>query len=178
MDLKIAGRQKTEWALQRGGRSAHSFSWLLSSPQQPLETEDPPTVSLAPQYTSQHLCRAIINSLHWEMHEKWPFWPGSRRSARKQERNFFTVCKVRFSRSDYLRGLCSKTDRKKTADGSQDWSAPTSALIASARALACDVTSLSLSPSIMTRASDSVPEYRNNSRPRSPSCCSISRARR
>src|SRR5690242_1021164 len=48
-----------EWALQRGGRSAHPFSWLLSSPQQPLETEDPPTVSLAPQYTSQHLCRAI-----------------------------------------------------------------------------------------------------------------------
>src|SRR5215831_11613225 len=35
------------------------FSWSLSSPQQPLETEDPPTVSLAPQYTSQHLCRAI-----------------------------------------------------------------------------------------------------------------------
>jgi hypothetical protein len=34
------------------------FSWLLSSPQQPLETEDPPTVSLAPQYTSQRLCRA------------------------------------------------------------------------------------------------------------------------
>src|SRR2546423_13510796 len=48
-----------EWALQRGGRSAHPFSWLLSSPQQPLETEDPPTVSLAPQYTSQRLCRAI-----------------------------------------------------------------------------------------------------------------------
>src|SRR6266852_1123808 len=51
---------KSEWALQRGGRSAHSFSWLLSSPQQPLETEDPPTVSLAPQYTSQHLCRARV----------------------------------------------------------------------------------------------------------------------
>src|SRR6266542_3002473 len=50
---------KIEWALQRGGRSAHPFSWLLSSPQQPLETEDPPTVSLAPQYTSQRLCRAI-----------------------------------------------------------------------------------------------------------------------
>src|SRR6266446_6033862 len=34
------------------------FSWLLSSPQQPLETEDSPTVSLAPKYTSQGLCRA------------------------------------------------------------------------------------------------------------------------
>jgi hypothetical protein len=43
------------------GRSAHPFSWLLSSPQQPLETEDPPTVSLAPQYTSQQLCRARVN---------------------------------------------------------------------------------------------------------------------
>jgi hypothetical protein len=41
-----------------GVRRAHSYSWLLSSPQQPLETEDPPTVSLAPQYTSQRLCRA------------------------------------------------------------------------------------------------------------------------
>src|SRR6266536_6481987 len=54
---------KIEWALQRGGRSAHPFSWLLSSPQQPLETEDPPTVSLAPQYTSQPLCRAIEDFL-------------------------------------------------------------------------------------------------------------------
>src|SRR5438128_9128706 len=51
---------KNEWALQRGRRSAHPFSWLLSSPQQPLETEDPPTVSLAPQYTSQRLCRARV----------------------------------------------------------------------------------------------------------------------
>src|SRR6476646_5741453 len=43
-----------------GVRRAHPYSWLLSSPQQPLETEDPPTVSLAPQYTSQCLCRAIL----------------------------------------------------------------------------------------------------------------------
>jgi len=41
-----------------GVRRAHPYSWLLSSPQQPLETEDPPTVSLAPQYTPQRLCRA------------------------------------------------------------------------------------------------------------------------
>jgi len=41
-----------------GVRRAHPYSWLLSSPQQPLETEDPPTVSLAPQYTPQCLCRA------------------------------------------------------------------------------------------------------------------------
>ena len=41
-----------------GVRRAHPYSWLLSSPQQPLETEDPPTVSLAPQYTSQRVCRA------------------------------------------------------------------------------------------------------------------------
>src|SRR5438552_16613343 len=59
MNGRYWGSRKSEWALQRGGRSAHPFSWLLSSPQQPLETEDPPTVSLAPQYTSQHLCRAI-----------------------------------------------------------------------------------------------------------------------
>src|SRR5260370_7147555 len=59
MNLEPEALIKSEWALQRGGRSAHSFSWLLSSPQQPLETEDPPTVSLAPQYTSQPLCRAI-----------------------------------------------------------------------------------------------------------------------
>src|SRR5258707_10062771 len=60
MNLEPEALIKSEWALQRGGRSAHSFAWLLSSPQQPLETEDPPTVSLAPQYTSQHLCRAIV----------------------------------------------------------------------------------------------------------------------
>src|ERR1044071_1582942 len=53
------GNKKKEGALQGGGRSPHPFSWLLSSPQQPLETEDPPTVSLAPQYPSQRLCRAI-----------------------------------------------------------------------------------------------------------------------
>ena len=41
-----------------GVRRAHPYSWLLSSPQQPLETEDPPTVSLAPHYTSQRPCRA------------------------------------------------------------------------------------------------------------------------
>jgi hypothetical protein len=71
--MGFMGSQKSEWALQRGGRSAHSFSWLLSSPQQPLETEDPPTVSLAPQYTSQHLCRAIIILLQGEMPEKLGF---------------------------------------------------------------------------------------------------------
>src|SRR6266567_2752173 len=64
---------KIEWALQRGGRSAHPFSWLLSSPQQPLETEDPPTVSLAPQYTSQHLCRARVIFSRMESHEKSRF---------------------------------------------------------------------------------------------------------
>src|SRR5882762_6509062 len=74
--------KKTEWALQRGGRSAHSFSWLLSSPQQPLETEDPPTVSLAPQYTSQHLCRAIIIFWYWETPEKWHFCSRLSRSAK------------------------------------------------------------------------------------------------
>ena len=63
-EFEVKALTKSEWALQRGGRSAHSVSWLLSSPQQPLETEDPPTVSLAPQYTSQHLCRAIIIFLH------------------------------------------------------------------------------------------------------------------
>src|SRR5437868_14373064 len=69
-ELEDDETQKTEWALQRGGRSAHSFSWLLSSPQQPLETEDPPTVSLAPQYTSQHLCRAIEIFSCSKIHEK------------------------------------------------------------------------------------------------------------
>jgi hypothetical protein len=88
MDLKFEGRQKNRMGAATWGRSAHSFSWLLSSPQQPLETEDPPTVSLAPQYTSQHLCRAIIILLHWEMREKWPFWPGSRRSEKNKSATF------------------------------------------------------------------------------------------
>src|SRR5215213_2795115 len=43
---------------------ARSYSWLLSSPQQPLETEDPPTVSLAPQYTPQCLCHASSKFPH------------------------------------------------------------------------------------------------------------------
>jgi hypothetical protein len=43
---------------ERGSVRAHSYSWSLSSPQQPLETEDSPTVSLAPKYTSQCSCRA------------------------------------------------------------------------------------------------------------------------
>jgi hypothetical protein len=50
--------EKRMGATYVGVRRAHPYSWLLSSPQQPLETEDPPTVSLAPQYTSQRLCRA------------------------------------------------------------------------------------------------------------------------
>src|SRR5882762_7989923 len=88
MVLKFEACQKTEWALQRGGHSAHSFSWLLSSPQQPLETEDPPTVSLAPQYASQHLCRAIIIFLHWEMLEKWRFCSRSSRSTKLRVKLF------------------------------------------------------------------------------------------
>ena len=50
--------QISERARHVGARHARSNSWLLSSPQQPLETEDPPTVSLAPQYTLQRLCHA------------------------------------------------------------------------------------------------------------------------
>src|SRR5436190_16889690 len=46
---------------ERGSVRAHSYSWSLSSPQQPLETEDSPTVSLAPKYTSQRSCRARKN---------------------------------------------------------------------------------------------------------------------
>src|SRR2546426_12199615 len=88
MNWKVARHKKSEWALQRGGRSAHSFSWLLSSPQQPLETEDPPTVSLAPQYTSQHLCRAIIIFLFWKMPEKRPFCSRSNRSAKPRVQLF------------------------------------------------------------------------------------------
>src|SRR6266536_4463210 len=50
--------EKRMGATYVGVRRAHSYSWSLSSPQQPLETEDSPTVSLAPQYTSQRSCRA------------------------------------------------------------------------------------------------------------------------
>src|SRR5690348_12069039 len=56
--LFVAGFKKRMGATYVGVRRAHPYSWLLSSPQQPLETEDPPTVSLAPQYTPQRLCRA------------------------------------------------------------------------------------------------------------------------
>ncbi len=52
------GKKKRMGATNVGVRRAHSYSWSLSSPQQPLETEDSPTVSLAPQYTSQRVCRA------------------------------------------------------------------------------------------------------------------------
>src|SRR6266699_3305696 len=55
-DKKANGRE-------RGSVRAHSYSWSLSSPQQPLETEDSPTVSLAPKYTSQRSCRARGNLL-------------------------------------------------------------------------------------------------------------------
>ena len=57
--MESEGLQKKRMgATYVGVRRAHSFLWSLSSPQQPLETEDSPTVSLAPQYTSQRLCRA------------------------------------------------------------------------------------------------------------------------
>ena len=54
----LINHKKRMGATYVGVRRAHPYSWLLSSPQQPLETEDPPTVSLAPHYTSQRLCRA------------------------------------------------------------------------------------------------------------------------
>src|SRR5438128_11772738 len=79
---------KNEWALQRGGRSAHPFSWLLSSPQQPLETEDPPTVSLAPQYTSQHLCRAIEFFAPLEVPQNLQFSPWKEPLGRDGEQVF------------------------------------------------------------------------------------------
>src|SRR6476646_11607973 len=60
VSLKSCWLEKRMGATYVGVRRAHPYSWLLSSPQQPLETEDPPTVSLAPQYTSQRLCRARI----------------------------------------------------------------------------------------------------------------------
>jgi hypothetical protein len=59
MNTKANGRDNV------GVCRAHPFSWLLSSPQQPLETEDSPTVSLAPQYTSQQPCRARNNLDQW-----------------------------------------------------------------------------------------------------------------
>jgi hypothetical protein len=62
MELE-GSRKKRMGATYVGVRRAHPYSWSLSSPQQPLETEDSPTVSLAPQYTSQRLCRAIDHSL-------------------------------------------------------------------------------------------------------------------
>src|SRR5437588_11751147 len=107
MNWKGDQTQKTEWALQRGGRSAHSFSWLLSSPQQPLETEDPPTVSLAPQYTSQHLCRAIIIFLFWKMPEKRPFYSRSNRSAKPTVQFFHRQQGKTFS-IRFACGVCSR----------------------------------------------------------------------
>src|SRR6266498_3228094 len=90
-----SGVSKTEWALQRGGRSAHPFSWLLSSPQQPLETEDPPTVSLAPQYTSQHLCRAIEIFSCSKCHEKSHFVESSVTSRAMRVKLFHSAyCKT------------------------------------------------------------------------------------
>ena len=155
--MRFEGPTKIEWALQRGGRSAHSFSWLLSSPQQPLETEDPPTVSLAPQYTSQHLCRAIIIFLHREMPPKVCFLFGIQLIRPGQSCNFFTLNKVRTSRS-YLDAEPGHQAGATNLSDSHDCSLPSAVLMTSARALACDLTSLSLSPSIMTRARDSVPE--------------------
>src|SRR6266850_161921 len=41
-------QKKRMGATNVGVRRAHSYSWSLSSPQQPLETEDSPTVSSCP----------------------------------------------------------------------------------------------------------------------------------
>jgi hypothetical protein len=148
--------KKSEWALQRGGRSAHSFSWLLSSPQQPLETEDPPTVSLAPQYTSQHLCRAIIIFLHRETLQKLLFCSGIRRFDKPGVQLFHPRPSKNFSIK--IGAPNSARVVASTGDDIQDSSLPNSTRITSASALAFDFTSLSVSPSIITRASDSVPE--------------------
>src|SRR5437660_4999163 len=81
-----------------GVAAAHPFAWLLSSPQQPLETEDPPTVSLAPQYTSQHLCRAIEIFSCSKIHEKSRFLAGFKAGIGPRECNSFIVPTVKISR--------------------------------------------------------------------------------
>ena len=84
-------RKKRMGATYVGVRRAHSFLWSLSSPQQPLETEDSPTVSLAPQYTSQRLCRAIDSkvftrspNLSLELSQRTLFRPAEFCSARRK----------------------------------------------------------------------------------------------
>src|SRR5437773_1511860 len=115
MNGRYWGSRKSEWALQRGGRSAHPFSWLLSSPQQPLETEDPPTVSLAPQYTWQHLCRAIIIFLLWKLPEKRPFCSRTNRSAKPRVQLFHHQEGKTFSIRSRV-WFCSRAARKRAAD--------------------------------------------------------------
>jgi hypothetical protein len=92
-----------------GVRRAHPYSWLLSSPQQPLETEDPPTVSLAPQYTSQRLCRArgFLLDLSrpivcWESAIVSRFWNSRPPFPGKNSCRFFVGWRVESSRAAAL----------------------------------------------------------------------------
>src|SRR5205823_6507628 len=140
-----------ERALQRGRRSAHPFAWLLSSPQQPLETEDPPTVSLAPQYTSQHLCRAIVIFSRAETIANQQYCQ-QMSGSRGFRGNIFHS-----SQGKIFPSVATCRQRQPLHDAHEP-STPSSALIASASALACALTSSSFSPSIMIRANGSVPE--------------------
>src|SRR5258707_9826059 len=127
--VEVRGSSKSEWALQRGGRSAHSFSWLLSSPQQPLETEDPPTVSLAPQYTSQHLCRAIVIFSRTETFGNQQYCQHMSGSRGFRVKIFHSSQGKIFPRRERCR-------RGNDCHDVHEPSAPSSALIASASALA------------------------------------------
>src|SRR5438270_5466391 len=84
-----------------GAAAAHPFAWLLSSPQQPLETEDPPTVSLAPQYTSQPLCRAIEIFSRLETAEKSRFSSFLRQSKSDRMKFFHPCLRKIFSLSEH-----------------------------------------------------------------------------
>ena len=139
-------KKKRMGATYVGVRRAHSFLWSLSSPQQPLETEDSPTVSLAPQYTSQRLCRATDRKtitqrlrLSFDFSHKPLFLNDKDTRAGRPSMKFF--------QSRGCRNCIEPTKFQAS-----------SLRITDARSLAYCSIFVWLSPSIITRARASVPE--------------------
>jgi hypothetical protein len=129
-----------------GVRRVHPYLWSLSSPQQPLETEDSPTVSSCPTIYIATRVPCKIHAVNKLRSKGFPVvlcctcQIGSKTASRRVQNpsNYFSL-------------------ERKIFMASRDQT-PSVSLITPANADACFSISSWLSPSIIMRASGSVPE--------------------
>ena len=129
-----------------GVRRVHPYLWSLSSPQQPLETEDSPTVSSCPTIYIATRVPCKIHAVNKLRRKGFPIVLCS---------TYDIEAKTALGRAQDSSNYFSA--ERKIFTASQDQT-PSVCLITPANAAACFSISSWLSPSIIMRASGSVPE--------------------